>query len=123
MKKHNPLSKLSPLARSIKFLFHWRSIVNTRSDTAVCDDCGKLLDAPDYHRILVWCPAAHGLVMGILFYIEPSGYIQWYHTVISWALAFVIIWVLPSQLLAFGKWKEAELGSMNEVSIGYIELN
>ncbi len=111
---HHPLTKRSKLRVSVEFLLHWRSIVNLRSYTSSCADCGSLIDAPDLDDYFVWVPALHGLVMGTSFVIDASGYIRWYHTLLTGVLLIINGWIIPSQIMAFGKWKKPSLGSMSE---------
>lgn len=113
MERHNPCSKLSPLARSLKFMIHWRSIVNIHSDTSVCDDCGKMINAPDCRNYYVWAPALQGLITGgiILVLGKLNG---WYYPLIVAAIIMLVHWVIPSQIYAFGKWEESRLNGMSD---------
>lgn len=111
---HHPLTKHSKLRVSFEFLLHWRTIVNLRSYTSRCDDCGKLIDGPVLDDYNVWFPALYGFVLGFSFIISHSRHISWYHPLITIVMNILSEWIIPSQILAFGKWTEPAIGSMSE---------
>ncbi len=113
MHKHNPCADKSVINRSFTFLFSLSSQVDRESQTGICADCGKLIDAPSLKVYELLSPVLFGLCCGVTC-ILCKRFLNW--SIASTLVVIVyglLFWrIIPSQILAFDKWKEAPVENM-----------
>lgn len=116
MCKHNPCKDKHIIQRAYRFLFDKASLIDRKSWTGTCSQCGELIDAPNLSAYWFIMFLGLGIYRGALHIALKllKLNIVGLDLMLIGAYLVLFVWFVPSLLLAFGKWKAAPKGDLSE---------